>query len=377
MACLCFEAQGEISAPVLVSPQNGEVVQLSAPPNEITLLWGNVAGATGYLILITGPEEFGEPLEIEVAQSAQNPISRGLNNLVTGTYTWKVTAFGEGGSAESSTSFFTIQTGSGGGGNLPAPAPLLPPDLVILRGDSGLIRFQWTRVEGASSYRLNISPPAGFFVSVSQPPSGTKVTTSRPFTQAQAGSYKWSVAAVDNQMRVSPASPERQFVFTSLASAGWDLDESGGPTPEDFFGFQANWQRDFTLSDLNLDGETNGDDAALMIQSQAPPGLPTPTPIPGFFAPTPIQPLANSQVPQTGIDFTWQTVIGALGYEFNLLDDNPNSNIVRVIEQSTTSTVSTQFTSLPIRPLRWRVRAFFGAGVVGPYSTEIPFTVVE
>lgn len=377
LACLHLHAHAEVAAPTLVSPQNGEVISLSAPPNELTLFWGNVAGATSYLILLTGPEEFGDPLEIEVPQTAQNPISRGLNNLVTGTYTWKVTAFDASSSAVSATFFFTVQTGSTGGGSLPAPAPLLLPDLVILRGDSGLLRFQWTRVEGASSYRLNISPPSGFFVSVPQPGSGTRVTTSRPFTQAQAGAYKWSVAAVDNQMLAGPTSPERQFVFTPLVSEGWDLDESGGPSPGDAFGFQANWQRDFTLSDLNLDGETNGDDTSLLIQSQSPLGLPTPTPVPGFLAPTPVQPLADAQVPQSGIDFTWQTVIGALGYEFNLLDDNPNSNILRVVEQSTTATVSTPFSSLPVRPLRWRVRAFYGAGVAGPYTDEIPFTVVE
>jgi hypothetical protein len=366
-----------LTAPLLITPQNGEVLQLTAPPNEVTLSWGRVADATGYLLILSGPPEFGDPLEITVPQAGASPITRNVNDLVTGNYSWTVTAFGNHTSATTVPSFFTIQTGPVGGGDLPAPALLLLPDLVVLRGDSGQFHFQWTRVNGAASYRLNISPPDGNALVVSQPGSGSKVLKEVSLTQAQAGEYQWSVNPVDSQMKLGAQSATRRFVFTPIHTEPWDLDESGTPSRGDVFAFTSNWQKGFTVSDLNSDGNTNGGDAALLVESQRFNGLPTPTPVPGFIAPSQIQPLSGATVGTTSVVFEWQALVGAVGYEMNLLDDNPNSDITRVIEQPGSGTVSTTIGFLQPRPRRWRVRAYFGAGLTGPYSPEISFNVAN
>jgi hypothetical protein len=370
-------AVAELVPPTLVSPQNGDILQLQAPPNQLTFLWNRVADATGYVLILTGPPEFGLPLELEIEQVASDPISININNLVTGTYHWTVSALLGAQTVSSQPSFFTIQVGSIEGGDLPAPALLLLPESTILRGDSAQIHFQWTRVAGAQGYRLALSPPEGAFVDIPQPPSGKTVVAERPLTPFQAGTVIWKVTPYDAQNRLGTGSQERQFLFTPVDGQPWDLDDSQGPSPNDLFSFAYNWQLDFNIADLDGDGSTDAKDLLLMVQAQQTGTLPTPTPYPGFSAPVQVQPLTGAAISRYNAVFAWHPVIGALGYEFNLLDSTPNSNLVRVIEQSLGGDVTTTIGYLQPRPRQWRVRAYFGTGVIGPWSPLIPFTVVN
>ncbi len=364
-----------LTAPTLVSPLSGEILQLNTSPYQLTFSWSNITDATGYLLVLNGPPEYGEHVEVEVEQTTANPVSKTLSNFLTGTYTWKVSALKGVDSVTSGEAFFTVQTGSTGGGDLPAPALLLVPDFQILRADSAQIHFQWTRVGEAAGYRFEISPPEGGFYNVSQPASGKTVVLDKSFTSAHAGTYLWSVTPYDNQGILGEVSEIRTFILTPIDGQEWDLDESKGPSPQDLFAFTLAWQEGFTTADLNSDGLTNAKDLAILFEAQKTGTYPTPTPVPGFSAPIQVGPTMGSTVSNTNVQFIWQTLVGALGYEFNLLDDNPNSNIVRVIEQPSTSTVTTTIGYLQARPHRWRVRAYFGTGTVGPFSPEIAFNV--
>ncbi len=368
-------ASAELTAPNLISPPNGDIVQLSASPYQLTFAWSNVADATGYLLVIDGPPEYGENIEVEVEQTSNNPVSINLSNFVTGTYTWRVSALKGAQSVASGEFFFTVQTGSTGGGDLPAPALLLLPDRQIIRADSAQIRFQWTRVGDAMGYRFGISPPEGGHLDIPQPVSGKSVIAERLFTGVQAGTYIWSVTPYDTQGILGQGSQPRTFILTPIDGAVWDLDESNGPSPSDLFAFAIAWQEGFTTADLNGDALTNAEDLAILFEAQKNGTYPTPTPVPGFTAPVQVSPISGATVSPNNVQFTWQTLVGAAGYEFNLLDDNPNSNIVRVIEQPSSNTVSTTIGFLQPRARRWRVRAYFGTGTVGPYSAEVPFTV--
>ena len=368
-------ASAELTAPTLISPQNGDILQLSSSPYQLTFAWSNVADATGYLLVIQGPAEYGENVEVEVEQTGNNPVSMNLSNFVTGSYAWRVSSLKGENSIPSGASFFTVQTGSTGGGDLPSPALLLLPDHLILRGNSAQIRFQWTRVGDAMGYRFGISPPEGGYINISQPSTGKSVIAERLFTSAQAGTYIWSVTPYDSEGILGNGSQSRTFILTPIDGAEWDFDESNGPSPNDLFAFSMAWQEGFTTADLNGDGSSNAEDLTILFQAQTTGTYPTPTPVPGFSAPVQVSPTSGANVSSSNVVFTWQTLVGAAGYEVNLLDDNPNSNIVRVIEQPSSNTVSTTIGFLQPRARRWRVRAYFGTGTVGPYSSEIPFTV--
>lgn len=370
-------AGAELTPPVLLSPQNGEILQLAAPPNQLNLQWTSVQSATGYLLIVEGPESFGDPLEALVEPPPTGNVNFNLINLETGIYSWSVTSLTATGTAPSAPSFFTVQTGTIGGGDLPAPALLLPFDSQIIRGDSALINFQWTRVQGAAKYRLSLSPPEGTFLDVTQPESGSKVNLVLNLTSAQAGLYDWEVVAVDAQMAAGESSPTQSFLFTQIDGEPWDLDESGAADPGDLFQLSQYWHSGLTAGDLTQDGETRAEDAALFVETQNTGVLPTPTPIPGFTAPTQIRPTQGANVSTDSVAFEWQSLIGAIGYEFTLRDENPNSNIVQIVPQPSFGNVLSTIPFLQARPRSWKVRAIFGAGIPGPLSPEISFNVVE
>lgn len=366
-----------ISPPGLVTPTNGEILQLSAPPNTLTLVWGKVADATGYLVTLDGPESFGDPLLIPVEQSAGNQVSQNVNNLTTGIYSWKVASLLGNEAYEGAPSFFTVQTGQLGGGNLPAPAILLLPDRTFLRGDSASVRFQWTRVNGAKGYRLSFSGPQSGSFPVAQPASGFTVVSERGFTPAAAGHYVWSVTPYDSQDRLGEGTVPREFLFTSVDGSSWDLDESKTPSTGDVFLFSANWMEGFSVADLDNDGETDATDLLSLLRTTLQGPTPDPTPVPGLTAPVQIQPTTNTTVSPNNVEFIWQPIVGAIGYELNILDANPNSNIVRIVEQPGSGTASTTIGFLQPRPRKWRIRAFYGAGGSGPFSHSIPFNVAN
>ncbi len=367
-------AGAELTAPILNNPQNGEILQLTTSPYQLTFAWSNVSDATGYLLILNGPPEYGENIQVRVEQSTSSSVSTTLSNFVTGTYTWTVSALQGENSATSGQAFFIVQTGSNGGGDLPAPALLLLPDYQILRGDSMQIRFQWTRVSEAAGYLFGTQNGN---IKITQPTSGSTVVTERSFTSAQAGTYIWSVTPYDSDGILGNGSQIRNFILTPIDGQEWDLDESEDPSPQDLFAFSLLWQDGFTSADINGDGLTNAKDLLVLFEAETNGTYPTPTPVPGFSAPTQVSPTTGSIVSTSNVQFTWKTLVGAVGYEFNLLDDNPNSNIVRVIEQPSTSTVNTTIGYLQARARRWRVRAYFGTGTVGPYSSEIAFTVSD
>ena len=359
-------SQGELQAPTILGPPSGSVIQLSEPPqNVVTLQWSIVEEATGYFVDLSGPEGF-TGREVIIDETEENTFE--IFNLITGTYTWTVSAITAEMMATSPPSFFTIQVGPLVGGDLPAPALLLPPDFSIVRGNNVQIDCQWTRVTGAASYAFQFG---GQMQEIPQPVSGDKVTAIVPFLFP--GSHTWKVTPKDELGVQSTENSQRQLLFTSFTGEPWDLDSNTIPSPGDVFAFSENWQDGFTISDFNQDGDTNGGDAALLISSQQTGALPSPTPIPGFLAPIVVGPLSGSQLPPGPIPFAWEFLIGAAGYEFCLVRDDGFTNTRIIAQPEGGGNVSTTFNSVQQRdePYIWRVRAFFGSGTSGPPTADI------
>jgi hypothetical protein len=270
-----------------------------------------------------------------------------------------------------------VQTGPISGGNLPAPALILPTNYTILRGNTARVTFQWTRVNGAARYRLRrITQSGQTDLSVLQPASGSKVQQEVPFSFESQ--FSWTVTPVSATETLGEVSTPGAMIFTKLKAATWDLDQSGTPSPNDLFGFTKNWTAGFTVSDLDQDGLTNSQDAGLLITSQQLGALPTPEPVPGFIAPTIITPASSSHAISGDVQFIWQPLIGAVGYEMNLFQDLsatlPTTTLV--IPQPASGNASVTLSLFPRESsYRWRVRATFASGANGPYSPEIPFQV--
>ncbi len=203
------------------------------------------------------------------------------------------------------------------------------------------------------------------------------MVSERGFPPAAAGRYVWSVTPYDNQDLLGEGTESREFILTPVDGQPWDLDESQLPSPGDIFLFSSRWMEGFSVADLDSDGETDAIDLLSLLQTTLQGPVPDPTPIPGLTAPIQIQPSTNTTVSPNNVEFIWQPIVGAVGYELNILDSNPNSNIVKIIEQPGSGTASTTIGYLPPRPRKWRIRAFFGAGGTGPYSHSIPFNVAN
>jgi hypothetical protein len=135
---------GGLSAPVLVSPVNGDT-GVSLNP---TLVWGSVSGATRYEVQVSTDASFGSIFFADTVTG----VTDGLSGLSGGTqYYWRVNAGNVSGTSPWSAvwSFRTIF-------NVPGTPVLVSP----ADGDSGVTitpTLVWNASSGATSYILEVA----------------------------------------------------------------------------------------------------------------------------------------------------------------------------------------------------------------------------
>ena len=172
------------SAPSLLTPGNGATV--SQPVN---FDWSNVSGATSYQIQIDNSSSMSAPL---VVSQTVTTSQASIGGLPAQQLWWRVRAINSGGNGPfSAVRSFTAQ--SGGPGTLPAPSLIRPTsDARFSPGQT--ITFDWSDVNGAASYQLQIDNSESF----SAPLTLSQTTTASPFATNSLPIQRmwWRVRAV-------------------------------------------------------------------------------------------------------------------------------------------------------------------------------------
>ncbi len=181
-----FTTQGaELTAPIQVSPSDGAVSQ----PVDIVLDWNEVSGANTYTVMIAGDSDFTAGVNSFATSDTEYAVNGLSENF---TYYWKVQA--SDGNIESPWSevwsFTTINTTP----HLDAPVLISPAD-----GATGVnfvsTGFEWSAVDGADTYTIQVSENNAFSVIFSE-----QVTTSTTINISDLNcntQYFWRVKAVN------------------------------------------------------------------------------------------------------------------------------------------------------------------------------------
>ena len=357
----------ELLPPLPVSPPNGAILQLAEGANQLTLEWARVADATGYLLAVIGPTGFSSFENILIDPTDQPTVSFTVSNIIAGDYIWTVDSVEQALVASGTPHFFTIQSPSTGGGDLPAPTPLQPYNLAILRGTNGRVTFQWTKVEGAETYRVDIETSGPSVVSPLTPIVVGETFVSQTF-QISPGNvsriYTWWVVPIDANGD-GDSSEKRMLLFT----------------PEDLVAEEmawmvsANWHGGRTCLDIDGDWQSNAADALGLLPFQKDGKVQT---FEESKAPNAVLPTGGSSVNQGEVEFHWKTAPGAISYELNVLGSNGRFVTTHLIQQPAAGQDGTA--KIPLFPGEhtWRVRAFFGSGgTATPFSATRSFSVVQ
>lgn len=192
-----FKAPTVPAVPTLVEPSNG-AKDVSASP---VLDWSDVDGATGYLLMVGTNTWFGtKVIDTTVSgTSSYTPTAA----LTPGTYYWKVAATnGAGTSNWSPTWSFTVPSGTTPppGGDPAGPTLLSPggPDGGTVETiDTLKPAFSWTPVEGATSYRIQVSRNVGFtMLAVNTTTSETSYSAPSWVSLSKGTRHWWRVQAI-------------------------------------------------------------------------------------------------------------------------------------------------------------------------------------
>jgi hypothetical protein len=168
--------------PELSVPADGGRICESKPPFD----WSSVSGAASYRIQVDDDESFVSPvIDEQTSQSIYAPAA----DLSPGTYHWRVWALNDcGDSGWTSASQFSI------GMTLEKPALASPAD----GGDICQPRpaFDWSSVDGATSYRIQVDDDESF----ASPLIDEKSSKSRyaPVEDLSPGTFFWRVGAASD-----------------------------------------------------------------------------------------------------------------------------------------------------------------------------------
>ncbi len=173
--------------PVLSYPANATTFNDSLALN---FDWGDVAGATSYVIEISTSQTFASCYDCDstiTVSTYRNEINFGL-----GTYYWRVTAHNSSGySSRSAVWNFTIQA-------TPPPLPLTPtlllPTNASTFNDSMALNFDWSNSTNATGYIVEIAHDISF-ASPFEIDSSLAVSNYRNMGAFTAGTYYWRVTA--------------------------------------------------------------------------------------------------------------------------------------------------------------------------------------
>jgi hypothetical protein len=181
--------------PSLLTPSGGTVLQSFA---EFT--WSAVTGAAQYLFEINDDPSFPSPADYSATtvKPTHTPVNKLGNNL----YYWRVTPLDRSGNrgVPSDVSQFRLNWNE-------RPELLSPDDNAVLVFTP---QFDWTAVEGAKYYYLEISTGPDFSTTQRRyEPRNTSFTPDQALSNDQE--YYWRVQAVDSVGNKGPYSPARRF----------------------------------------------------------------------------------------------------------------------------------------------------------------------
>jgi len=178
-----FTIKTSLDAPVLQSPAGGSVHVNSVP----TLRWSSVSDATGYRLQVSTDAEFNHLLvDSRLNGTTYVPAFVMEDGTV---YSWRVSAYHcDAWSNWSLTRQFSHSY------FLAAPLPLAPVSGSTV--DGGQLNLTWSSVEGATSYRVQVSASASFgTLLVNAQVSGQRYLVTAEL--APGTTYHWRVQAVN------------------------------------------------------------------------------------------------------------------------------------------------------------------------------------
>jgi predicted phage tail protein len=302
----------------------------------------------------------------------------------------------------------------------PPPPPVAPALISPADGatEAQPLTFDWTDVEGAVSYTIQVDEISDFGAPLimSATPTASQFTTS----SLPDGNWFWRVRAVDSagtpgawsvvrRIAVQSAAPPppptpgapslvspadgaqvaQPFTFdwSDVAAAAWytiEVDDASS------FVAPLVWAATTTPSELATSSLPNGtlfwrvraynsdgvggpvsDVRTVQVQASAPPPAPPPGPLP---APAQLSPADDARFsPGQQITFDWSEVAGAGTYTIQIDDSESFSAPLIVDDTSAFSQLTTS--TLPTRRMWWRVRANDGSGAPGSWSARRRFEV--
>jgi hypothetical protein len=188
--------------PVLGSPPNAYAFVDST---SLNFDWGDVSGATGYVIEISPNSGFSSYFEFDSTDASSS--YRNITPFNSGLYYWRVTAYNTNGYSSRSTVWqFTITR------NLPPSAPTLFYPNDGYQADSIHLTLDWNEPSGATGYILEISNNQNF-TSYFEFDSTLALSNYRNISAFIPGTYYWRVTA-DNAYGYSSRSSVRHFIIT-------------------------------------------------------------------------------------------------------------------------------------------------------------------
>ncbi len=170
--------QNPLTAPTLSSPVNNAKMQ----PVTATIAWQTVVGSTGYEIQYSTDAAFTAPVT-KTSATSQVTLQSLVNNKE---YYWRVraTANSNSGPWSETWKFLTV---------IANPTLLSPADNAVSIPISGTI--EWNAVDGASSYRIQISTKSDFSDTVVNVNNGSTVTSYSYSGLLNATKYYWKIRA--------------------------------------------------------------------------------------------------------------------------------------------------------------------------------------
>lgn len=168
-------------------------------PNASTaiLSWAPVSRATGYQVQVDNDRSFGSP---ELKVSTANTYAVPDKQLSGGTQYWRVRAVKGSDTSNWSTGTFTA-------GAVRVPVPLSPADGAALRQPQDPPLLQWSAVQGAASYTVEVDGDSDFIGAKVYTTKTTNLVVPDPLAQ---GDFYWRVSAVKSAgLASSPSAPSR------------------------------------------------------------------------------------------------------------------------------------------------------------------------
>ena len=192
-------------SPTVLTPAGGANVD-----GLVELAWNRPAGAIEYDVQVDDAGDFATPL-VSVTNTVNLRYVPTVE-LPSGDLWWRVRASDGTTESEWSTEAFSHRA-------RPAPDPIRPGPNATIQPPVDTPRFGWEPVEGATSYRLEVSPDR-YFADPDLIISSTQKTTAAVLTGYQLpGVYHWRVSAILGNGYSTEWSANRSYTVNGLPPA--------------------------------------------------------------------------------------------------------------------------------------------------------------